>query len=171
MYLKFFESFTATVKFHDSQNERNMIRFLEGSKTNRKANSEHYFDILSPSMSLIKQCNFSTSQSEISDQNIQSASRWFTYDAANHMERKWQNKEKPSVLKWFTVDIFCLWDTQKRRYRTLHWESQCLPPYSHHVFFTGEISEIDLGRNSRTKRWVVRRIPSHLHFICTHIKV
>ena len=52
MYLKFFESFTATVKFHDSQNERNMIRFLEGSKTNRKANSEHYFDILSPSMSL-----------------------------------------------------------------------------------------------------------------------
>ena len=59
VYLKF------TVKFHDSQNERNMIRFLEGSKTNRKANSEHYFDILSPSMSLIKQCKFSTSQSEI----------------------------------------------------------------------------------------------------------
>ena len=46
VYLKF------TVKFHDSQNERNMIRFLEGSKTNGKANSEHYFDILSPSMSL-----------------------------------------------------------------------------------------------------------------------
>ena len=46
VYLKF------TVKFHDSQNERNMIRFFEGSKTNGKANSEHYFDILSPSMSL-----------------------------------------------------------------------------------------------------------------------
>ena len=44
MYLKFFESFTATVKFRDSQNERNMIRFLD---------------------SLIKQCKFSTSQSEI----------------------------------------------------------------------------------------------------------
>ena len=39
---------------------------------------------------------------------------WFTYDAANHKKRKWQNKEKPPVWKRFTVDdIFCLWDTKK----------------------------------------------------------
>ena len=128
VYLKF------TVKFHDSQNERNMIRFLEGSKTNGKANSEHYFDILSPSMSL-NSASFQPRKVkfyakilrnqffffQISDQNIQSASRWFTYDAANHRKRKWQNKEKPPVWKRFTVDdIFCLWDTKNRRYRTLH---------------------------------------------------
>ena len=51
---------------------------------------------------------------QISDQNIQSAFRWFTYDAANHRKRKWQNKEKPPVWKRFTVDdIFCLWNTKK----------------------------------------------------------
>ena len=108
VYLKF------TVKFHDSQNERNMIRFLEGSKTNRKANSEHYFDILSPSMSL-NSASFQPRKvkfyakilrdqfffSQISDQNIQSASRWFTYDAANHRKMAKQ-RETASVEK-----IYC----------------------------------------------------------------
>ena len=41
-------SLTATVKFQDND-ERIMIRFLEGWRTNRKTNSEHSFDILTAS--------------------------------------------------------------------------------------------------------------------------
>ena len=172
MYLKFFESFTATVKFHD----KTIATWSDSSKDRRQIERQTVSIILI--FSLHRCLNSASFQPrkvnftqkffaisfffQISDQNIQSASRWFTYDAANHRKRKWQNKEKPPVWKRFTVDdIFCLWDIQKRRYRTLHWESQCLPPYSQQVFFTGEF----------TKRWVVRRIPSRLHFICTDIKV
>ena len=142
VYLKF------TVKFHElaKRAQHDQIPRRIEDKWKGKQWALFWYSL---SIDVFKQCKFSTSQSEIlrknssqlvfffqiSDQNIQSASRWFTYDAANHRKRKWQNKKKPPVWKKFTVDdIFCLWDTKNRRYRTLHWGSQCLPPYSHQVY-------------------------------------
>ena len=87
---------------------------------------------------------------------------WFTYDAANHTQkRKWQSKEKPPVWKRFTVaDIFCLWDTHKKKIQnSLLRKANAYHPT--HIKSSGEISEIETQQCTLTLTLTLFDLPQN----------